>query len=272
MNWRGIRAVVRKDLTVVLRAKAVLIPLILVPVILQVLMPAGMGIAANLIPSASNDLQDLDQLLKAMPPAVVQQTAGLSDQQLFLVLMLVYFFAPLFLIVPLMVSSVFAADSFAGEKERKTLEALIYTPLTDQEMVLGKMLAAWIPAVLVAIGSFLAYTVVVNATGWPLMGRLFFPNWMWIVLVFWVAPAASAVGLAATILVSARVRTFQEAYQLGGVVVLPIVMLMFGQMAGVLFFSVPVTAILGLVLWLIAGALLWFAIRTFQRSEMIAQL
>jgi len=272
MNWRGIRAVVRKDLTVVLRAKAVLIPLILVPVILQVIMPAAFGIAATMIPTQSSDLQDLQQLITAMPPAIAQQTAGLNDQQLFLVLMLVYFFAPLYLIVPLMVSSVFAADSFAGEKERKTLEALIYTPLTDREIVLGKMLAAWIPAVIVAVGSFLAYSVVVNVTGWPLMGRIFFPNWMWIVLVFWVAPAASAVGLSATILVSARVRTFQEAYQLGGVVVLPIIMLMFGQIAGILFFSVPVTALLGFVLWIIAGALLWFAIRTLNRSEMIAQL
>ena len=40
-----------------------------------------------------------------------------------------YLLAPLFLIVPLMVSAVLAADAFAGEKERKTLERLLHLPL-----------------------------------------------------------------------------------------------------------------------------------------------
>ena len=39
-----------------------------------------------------------------------------------------YLLAPLFLIVPLMVSAVLAADAFAGEKERKTLESLLHLP------------------------------------------------------------------------------------------------------------------------------------------------
>ena len=39
-----------------------------------------------------------------------------------------YLLAPLFLIVPLMVSAVLAADAFAGEKERRTLEALLHLP------------------------------------------------------------------------------------------------------------------------------------------------
>jgi ABC-type Na+ efflux pump permease subunit len=41
-----------------------------------------------------------------------------------------------------MVSSVLAADSFAGEKERKTLEALLYTPTTDRELFTAKLLEA----------------------------------------------------------------------------------------------------------------------------------
>ena len=39
-----------------------------------------------------------------------------------------YLLAPLFLIVPLMVSAVLAADAFAGEKERRTLESLLHLP------------------------------------------------------------------------------------------------------------------------------------------------
>jgi len=272
MNWRAIWTLITKDFRVVLRTKAVLIPLIIVPLIMQVILPAGLAIGAYYIPADSSDLQDLDTFLKAAPPTILRDLQGLDDSQLFLVLMLVYFFAPLYLIVPMMVSSVFAADSFAGEKERKTLEALLHTPLTDRELVVGKMLAAWVPAVLVSVLSFALYTVVANAAGWPVMHRIFFPNLMWIVLVFWAAPAASAVGLSAGVLVSSKVKTFQEAYQLSGLVVLPIVMLVLAQASGVLFLGPLVAFVLGLVLWVIALALIVFAVGVLQRNELIAQL
>ena len=42
-----------------------------------------------------------------------------------------YLLAPLFLIVPLMVSAVLAADAFAGEKERRTMESLLHLPVRN---------------------------------------------------------------------------------------------------------------------------------------------
>ena len=51
----------------------------------------------------------------------------LSPEQLPIVLILGYLIAPLFLILPLVISCVIAAEAFVGEKERKTLEALLYT-------------------------------------------------------------------------------------------------------------------------------------------------
>lgn len=274
INWRGIRAMIRKDLKVVLRTKALLLPLILVPLIVQVIMPAGFAIMASFLPleETAGEIEDLESMFAAMPASITEQLEGLDARQLFLVLMLVYLFAPMYLIVPLMVSSVFAADSFAGEKERKTLEALLHSPLTDSELIIGKMLGAWLPAVAVSVGSFILYTLVANGAGWPVMGRIFFPNLMWIILVFWVAPAAAAVGLSASVLVSSKVKTFQEAYQLSGLVVLPMIILMLGQISGALFLSPLVTAIIGVVLWLVAAALIWFSIQVLQRTELIAKL
>ncbi len=272
MNWRAIGAIIRKDLTVVLRSKAVLLPLILLPILLQVIIPAALGTSINFIPENSSDLQELGQMLRAMPPGLQNQLSALGEKQLFLTLMLVYVFAPFFLIVPLMVSSVIAADSFVGEKERKTLEALLHSAITDRELLAGKMLTAWLPAVAISWGCFVLYGVIVNAVGWPIMGRIFFPNAMWFVLVFWVAPAVSALGLSVTVLISSRVRTFQEAYQLGGVVVLPVVVLVIGQAAGVLYLSAGFAFALGLGVWLLDAALLWLGVRTFRRERLLAQL
>ena len=40
MNWRAVKAVVRKDLKVVFQNKGVLIPLIVVPIVIMVALPA----------------------------------------------------------------------------------------------------------------------------------------------------------------------------------------------------------------------------------------
>jgi ABC-2 type transport system permease protein len=173
--------------------------------------------------------------------------------------------------MPMMVASVVAADSFAGEKERKTLEALIYTPTTDLELFAGKVLSAWIPAILVSLVGFVLYGLAVNIGAWPTMGRIFFPNALWWVLVLWVAPGAAALGLGATVLVSSRVNSFQEANQIAGVVVLPIVILVAAQASGAMYLSLGLTVALGVVVWLIGGVLLWIGVRTFRRSEIIAR-
>jgi ABC-type Na+ efflux pump permease subunit len=273
MNWRSVRALVRRDLLTVSRSKGVLLPLILVPLILLVLIPVGIGrFAPMLAELPGSDFDDVGEYLEMMPAGLRERLRGYNELQTMLVYTLVYMFAPLYLILPLMVSSVIAADSFAGEKERKTLEALIYTPTTDLELFLGKVLAAWVPALGVGLGGFVLYALAANFGAWPVMGELLLPNAMWIALVLWVAPAAAGLGLSSMVLVSARVSTFQEAYQIGGVVVVPVLALVLGQATGALYFNVGVVLLIGLVLWLIDAGLLWLGVRTFRRSEMIAQL
>ncbi len=269
MNARAVRAIVFKDLLVLRQSKAVLLPIIIVPFVLLLVLPVLASFAPHLVnlPGAS----DLTGLLERMPEAFAARFAGLTEEQTIVTLLLVYLFAPMYLIVPLMVASVIAADAFAGEKERRTLEALLYTPTTDSELLLGKLLVGFVPAMGVAWGGFLLYSVVANAAAWPVMGQLFFPTPMWWVLALWVAPAVAAVGLGATVLVSVRVNTFQEAYQIGGVVVLPIILLVVGQAAGVVVLSTAVVAALGAGLWVVAVALLVLGARSFRRGELLAR-
>ncbi|NLF00955.1 MAG: ABC transporter permease subunit [Anaerolineales bacterium] len=273
MRYRILLAIVRKDVMVALRNKGVLIPIIIVPLVFFV----GLPLLFALLPSALQNMPgdpfaDFRTMLEQMPGGLREQLSGLNEVQTVIVLALVYFFAPMFLILPLMVANVIAADSFAGEKERKTLEALLHTPATDLELYLGKLLAAWAPAVAVSLVGFVLYGLVANIAAWPVMGRVFFPNTMWIVLVLWVAPAAAALGMAAMVLVSSRAQGFQDAYQIGGAVVLPVLLLVIGQMTGVMYFSTGLVALLGLVLWVLDGVMLWFGVRTFQRGELIARL
>ena len=272
MNWRAIRAIMRRDLLAVRRSTGVILPMIIVPLIFMVVLPAGVGLlgpALSRMPGAN--MPDITILLDRLPAVFAARFEGYTLDQTMIVFMLVYMFAPLFLIIPVMVASVIAADSFAGEKERKTLEALIYTPTTDLELFAGKTLSAMLPALAVTLIGFLLYGLTANLAAWPVMGRVFFPNLAWVLMVLWVAPAAAAMGLGATVLVSSRVSSFQEANQIAAIIVVPILALVLGQVSGVMYFSTWLTVILGLVFWAAAGVLLRIGVRTFRRGEIMAR-
>jgi len=271
LDWGIVNTIARRDLAMLLRSKGVLLPIIVLPLLLQVAMPAAIGL---LTPSmnAAQEMQDLQRFLTMMPEQMKRQFATYNEAQTLVVFMLVYMFAPLFLILPMMTASVIAAGSFAGEKERKTLEPLLYTPATDTELMLGKVLSAWIPAIVVGSVGFLIYSIVVNLASWETMQHVFFPTAMWGVLIVWLAPAAAALGLGTIVLVSSKVSTFQDASQLGSTVVLHVILLVVGQAAGVLYLSPGLVFAIGLVLWAVDAVVFWFAVKTFRRTEIIARL
>jgi ABC-2 type transport system permease protein len=272
MNTRAILAIVRKDLKVAMQNKGVVLPIVLLPLILFVVFPWIMVYASSMANTTGASYSNIDQILPRVPPGLLNELSRYTPDQQVTVFTLVYMLAPMFLIMPLMVSSVLAADSFAGEKERKTLEALLYTPTTDRELFTAKLLGAWSTANVVALLSFIVYAIMVNAAGWRSIQHIFFPNWMWIVLVLWVTPAVAGLGLVVMVFVSARAQGFQDAYQTGGLVVLPVLALMIGQISGVMYFSLGLVLIVGLVIWLIDAGLLWFASKSFHRGELMTKL
>ncbi len=272
MNTRATQAIIRKDLKVAMQNKGVILPIIILPMILFVVLPWIMAYASSAAGTAGASMGNLDEILKRMPAGLLNELSRYTLEQQMIVFSLVYMLAPMFLIMPLMVSSVFAADSFAGEKERKTLEALLYTPTTDRELFTAKLLGAWLTAVGTALLSFLVYAIMVNAAGWHSLGHIFFPNWMWIALVLWVTPAVAGLGLVVMVFVSVRAQGFQDAYQIGGMVVLPVLLLMVGQLSGVMYFSVGVVLAVGLVIWILDLVLLRLASKGFRRGELMARL
>ena len=272
MNWRKIRIITWKDLLEVRQNKSVLISMVMVPLIIMVVLPAVMLVVVNSTGSAEalND-PDLQMMFERMPASISDLLAGMNEAQSTVTMILGFLFAPMFLIMPLMLSTSIAAESFAGERERKTLEGLLYTSATDTELFIGKALAAFVPAVLISLVSFLVYTLVLNIGGYPLFGYIWFPLNTWYPLVLWVGPAFAALGVGATVLISARVQTFMGAYQASGSLVLLVLGLMVGQASGLIYLSVWVGLVLGFVIWLAAGILFFLAIQQFNRKALLYQ-
>ena len=247
MNWSVIRAIMRKDLTAVRRSKAVMLPMLLVPTVMLVVLPLVLALVAS---RAGSD--GIQRFLDNMPDKLSEPIGKLPQRQQMVVLVNGYLLAPLFLIVPLMVSAVLAADAFAGEKERRTMESLLHLPVTDRELYVAKMLVSFVPAVLISWIGFVVFAIVSNAAAWPVMHRVFVPTGTWIVMIAWMTPAVAALGLGIMVRVSARARTTQEANQLGGTVILPLIVLTLGQATSLLLVGLPAALVAGAVMWILA--------------------
>lgn len=274
MNWRSIWAIARKDLKEVQQNKMAWGPAIALPLIFAILMPILFSTIPQFVPveDVQRELGDIETMLKNLPPNMQAVFNGLKLEQMFVLYMTAFLFAPLFLIMPLMFSSVVGADSFVGERERKTMEALLYSPATDMELFLGKVLAAVIPAIMLSWLTYFVYIVVVNIASYGLFQRIWFPLPTWWPLMFWLTPAFAVLGISVTVMISARVKTFMEAYQLTGSLVVIVLGLVLGQISGVLFLGVGTVMLIGTVIWIVNAVLIHLSIRNFKRSSLIAKL
>lgn len=69
--------------------------------------------------------------------------------------------------IPALVPGALAAYSIVGERIQGTLEPILSTPVRSDELLLGKALAAFAPAVIVAYVLFVVYIVVVEVFAHP---------------------------------------------------------------------------------------------------------
>ena len=260
-----VAAVIRKDLTAIRRSKAVVIPMVAIPLLLLVALPIGIGLAAR-----AQRHTDVSGFLGRLPGSVAEPIVSLPPDEQLVVLVSGYLLAPLFLIVPLMVAAVLAADAFAGEKERRTIETLLHLPIPDRQLFYAKVLGAFLPALVVSWLGFALFAVVTNAVAWPVMHRIFVPTRLWGVVILWVAPAVAALGMGVMVRVSARAKTAQEANQLGGAVILPLLFLAVGQSTGLLLVTMPVAFGIGAAVWAIAGILIVRGAERFTRDRILS--
>ncbi|MBD8838818.1 MULTISPECIES: ABC transporter permease [Paenibacillus] len=258
-NRQAIRALVRKDIRSVTASVQLWLPMLIVPLIIGIIMPSALLWAASRMELRS--LGNISFLLESLDALThggqIPQLASMpTDNHRIVYYLAMYMFAPLFLIIPVMASSILTANSFAGEKERKTLEGLLFTPISMNTLFKGKVLAALIPSILLSWVTFLIYGIIANILMYPMFGTLMFPNLNWIILVVWVVPACSLMVILLNVLISAKVRGFQEAYQLGGLIVLPLIALVAGQASGMLLIGPWMLLMIGAVLMLISVVLL----------------
>lgn len=271
MNRQAVWAIARKDLRSISANLQVWLPMLLVPLLLGLVLPVAVMWAIMRFGVGSSDqIKPVMQMLDNLPASALRSSleAMPTMEHRLVYLAANFLFAPLFLLIGLMASSVVSADSFAGEKERGTLESLLFTPADLLSLLVGKALAALLPAVALSLGTFLLFGTAVNLMGWPLFGSIFFPRLNWLPLMLLVIPMISLLSILLNLFISARVATFQAAYQMGGLIVLPVVAMLFGQVSGLLLLDTPLLTLLGGALTVVNAVFLRLVLLGLTRSRL----
>ena len=265
MNKQAMWAIAAKDIRAIRNSIQVWLPMLIVPLIMGAVMPAGLILGVRY-----SGAGDFAKMLESLPTdalgAAITALDSLDQQVVYLIVN--YFCVPLFLLIPLMLSSTITANSFAAEKERKTLESLLFSPVDIPTLFVGKVLSAFLPAMAISLLCFVLYGVVVNVLAYPLFERLIFPTINWVIIILWTIPSIALFGIFINVIISARVKGFQEAYQMGGLVVLPVIALVLGQALGAIAVDVRLLLWGGLVVFAIDVALLRFIRSSFDRNQL----
>lgn len=227
------KALINKDVREITSAKRVILPMTLVPLLLIVIMPIGMLIGAHFMSMDSSMFTKMDPLLKKLPAVYASYTPA----QLLIKIAINLFFPSYFLIIPIMCSGILGASSFVGEKEHKTLETLLYTPLSMEQLLRAKILGVFVPSYIITLVSAILFGIISNVGGFLYFDGFIFPDLQWIIIILWISPALNLLSLIFTVMVSAKSETFQEAQQVSGILVIPVVLVLVSQMTGLLLIS-----------------------------------
>lgn len=180
-------------------------------------------------------------------------------------------FMLMFMMMPLIIPTAIAAYSIVGEKTTRSLEPLLATPITTIELLTGKALAAALPATIITWVCFLIFillTPLVGATS-GLIQHVTGPVWITAVLVMGPLMAIAAVNLA--VIVSSRVNDPRVAEQISGVLVVPILALLFAQLAGFIVLDLKLILMAILVVLALDCALVYAGARLFQRETILTR-
>ena len=196
--------------------------------------------------------------LEEMPPA---------DQAAIVV---VRHFILIFLVLPVIGALGSSTSSIVGEKQSRSMEPVLATPVTTLELLAGKSLACVSLAVSGTWFGFLIYTVLVLWVGGSaiLQSALDLTTLM---MVFLLTPLIALLGLGAGVVISSRVNDSRTAQQIGGLLVLPIVMLIVGQMAGLFVLGPGAIVAAAIVLIFLDLVVMRLGVRVFDREKIISE-
>lgn len=229
----------RRELRDTLRDWRITVPIVLLTLIFPVLMHITAGLAVDWVRRYGGSML-------------------ISERMFPFMLMVVGFF-------PLSVSLVIALEAFVGEKERKSLEPLLATPLSNGQLYFAKMLASLIPTVCGSyLGAGLYLAAMFFTRGWR-------PPLEFVAVVAALTTGKAIVMVSGAVVVSSQTTSVRAANLLASFIIIPMTLLvqaesviMFWGQYGVLWWIVAILIVVDLLL-------VRMGVQLFDREELLGR-
>ncbi len=182
----------------------------------------------------------------------------IGDRMVPFLLMMVGFF-------PITISLVIALDSFVGEKERRSVEPLLSSPLEDWQLYLGKLLAALVAPIGAALLGTLVYLVgIYQSIGW-------LPSPSFLTQVVGLTVVQGIVMVSGAVVISSQTTSTRAANLLASFIIVPMALLIEGESIIMFWarYDVLWWSLLGQIV--IAVLLVRMGVSFFNREELIGR-
>lgn len=262
LSFRHIRTIIDKEWAEVFKNKMVLFTIVLMPLLFTALPLIMLYVTAgSALPGG--DTADL--------PEMFLSVCGDMDAASCMQVYVINQFLILYMMLPLIIPITIAAYSIVGEKTTRSLEPLLATPISTEELLIAKALAAAIPAVGATWFCFFIFQILIPLTGASQQVRAYVlgPTWLLGVLVVGPLMAIAAVNFA--IMVSSRVNDPRVAEQMAAILIVPVLALLFGQVAGLLVINQQLMLIVISALIAADALLIYLGARLFQRETILTR-
>ena len=174
------------------------------------------------------------------------------------------------LLIPVAGAMSFAGYSLIGEKQVRSLEPLLATPLRTAELIVAKGLGALVPSLAILLCASAVYFAGIAFWAEPGVFRVLLnPRSAAVLLAL--APATSLVALQVGVLVSSRAKDPRTAQQFSAFLILPLTALFAVQFSGAMTLTVPLVLLMALVLLTIWVLLVLIAVALFNREAILTR-
>jgi ABC-2 type transport system permease protein len=242
------------------------IPLFILPVVMAVVLPV-----VTIYPISNMDMSNYSIDTERLENTSIHSPIpieSLSPKGLLVVLVL-NAFVPFFMIIPAVIPSVIAAHSFVGEKNHRTLEALLATPITESELLIGKALSAFIPSILASYLAFAMFCICTDILTYPVFGAYVLPDLFWLSLVGILTPLIATLSIVSNILISTKVSDVRAAQQLGSLVIVPVIVVFVLSGVRIVYIDAFMLYIFAIIIALLDFLIGFIAVKTFKREKIL---
>ena len=264
---KRIAALLSKELSDVRANPALFVPAIITGVV-SIVMPFLIAVVVPYVTgerlSDSSDFRIALEMYRDQPATRQLDAEGAIQALIF------QQFLILLVLTPVAGAMSVAAYAVVGEKQARTLEPLLATPITTFELLAAKVLGALIPGIILVTVCFALYVGGAMAFARPgVYQTLFFPRAL--LTLFLLGPLASLAALQMAVCASSRVNDARSAQQIGALVILPISALLVAEFTNNFQLTSAVILQICAALAALNLALMTIGIRLFDRESILTR-